>query len=343
MFDKNLFNLAKLAATGKGYAVNTENFSAVEVKETLREELKKFVGDYFSFQRNKLDLFELISITIDDILPARVEATMGQFAEIRNLGQGVKATFRKKLGRMRAKQFVGRVSPAGIYETFRLDTETFDIAVHAIGGGIRMDWERYLDGTEDWSELLQIVLDGLEVAVYQEIALELAGSYNWSGRPANTKYATGSFDQTEMRELLNTVRAYGQGATIFATPEFVATMGDAVKYGVTGATQNVSPKDIDDLRSTGFIGMFYGAPIVQIPNTFTDESNTALQINPEFAYILPTGGEKVVKVAFEGQTIVNEHPQAIGDMSMEMMVYKKFGTAILYTNNWGIYQNTALL
>lgn len=340
-FNKEIYDLARLAARGKGYKTDTENFSAVDVSASLREELKKYVGNYYHFQRNKYDLYELIALTVDEVVPQNVEATMGQFAEIVNLPQGAKATFKKKLGRLRAKQFVGRVSPAGIYETFRLDSENFEIYTHAVGGGIRIDWERYLDGTEDWSELIQIITEGLENEVYKEIALELAASFNATGRPDNTKVTGASFSVGDARALVNTIRTYGNGAVIFATAQFINAMGDAVVYA-NGENPSVSLKDVEDLRTTGKIAMFYGAPIVEIPNGFVDETNSEYQIDNEYAFVLPVGGEKIVKVVFEGGSIVNDLGQLPGDYSMEMMVYKKLGTAIMYTNNWGIIQNTTL-
>lgn len=337
-FNKEIFELAKYAAQGKGYVANADTFSAQDVKTSLREELKKYVGDFYSFQKNKYDLYELIAITVDEIVPERVITKMGRFAEIINLPQGARATFKRKLGRVRARQFIGRVSPAGIYETFRLDNDTFEIPVDAFGGGIRIDWERFLDGTEDWSELVDIVIDSIEEAVYQQVADLMVASFDASGRPENTIHSASAFDPAEMRKVMTTIRSYGDNVTIFATPQFVDEMGDAIVYG-TG-TPNASVTDIEDLRSKGYIGMFSGAPIVLLPNPFTDETNTETQLDSNIAFVMPSGKERVVKVAFEGGTIVNDFGMNPGDYSMEMMIYKKFGTGILYTHNWGGYRIT---
>lgn len=340
-FKKEIFDLAMFAAQGKGYVANSETYSVNDVEASLKEELKKFVGSRYDFERNKLDLYELIALTADQIVPARIESILGQFAEIVNLPQGGRATFKKKLGRLRAKQFVGRVSPAGIYETFRLDDTQFEIYTHAIGGGIRIDFERYLDGREDWSELLDIITTGLENAVYSEIAIELAGSYAAAGRPANTFHTHAGFESSSMRAIVDIVRTYGKGAIIFATPLFIASMGDYVVYA-NGQNPSVSVTDIEEMRRTGRLSMFYGAPIVEIPNTFEDETNATYQLSNQYAFILPIGGEKLVKVVFEGDTYINDLGTLPGDYSMELMVYKKLGTALLYTNNWGIFQNSTL-
>ena len=63
-------------------------------------------------------------------------------------------------------------------------------------------------------------------------------------------------------------------------------------------------------------------------------------IDPRLAYILPTGGEKVVKVVLEGDTQVNDFKNR--DNSMEIHVYKKMGAAILTHYNWAIYENTGI-
>ena len=149
-------------------------------------------------------------------------------------------------------------------------------------------------------------------------------------------------------KLISTVRAYGSGAVIFAPPEFVAAMGaDAIvpitAYGNPAAAgiQGVyHPQDIDAIHNTGYINLFRGTPVVQIPQSFIDENNNATWIDPQLAYVLPTGGEKVVKVVFEGNTQMYDFVNR--DQSMEIHTYKKLGTAILTYHNWGIYKNSGI-
>ena len=149
-------------------------------------------------------------------------------------------------------------------------------------------------------------------------------------------------------KLISTVRAYGSGAVIFAPPEFIAAMGaDAIvpitAYGnpATSGIQGVyHPQDIDAIHNTGYINMFRGTPIVQIPQSWVDEKNEETWIDPQLAYVLPTGGEKVVKVVFEGNTQMYDFVNR--DQSMEIHTYRKLGTAILTYHNWGIYKNTGI-
>ena len=259
-------------------------------------------------------------------------------AEVKVVGQGDKAMFRRKLGRQRAKKFLTQVGLSGVYETFRLDADTFEVSAHAVGGGATIDFERMLDGAESLAEVVGIVTEGLENAVYVEVQKALVAA---AAVMPETTIESGSWDAEEMVRLLTTVRAYGS-PVIYACPEFIAAMGpDAIVAPMTNAAQGIySPKDIDAIHDYGFINTFRGAPIVQLPQSFVDESNTETYVNPRLAYIFPGGQEKVVKVVLEGATQIRDHENK--DNSMEVFAWKKMGCAILTHHNWAIYENTSL-
>lgn len=317
------------------------DFSVSDVEGALREEIRKLVGNYNLFQRNKLDLFELIQETVDDVLPNKVAAVMGAFAETQQFAQGVKPVFKTNLGRQRAKQFVTRATPAGTYETFRLDSGSFEVGMDSYGGGVHIDFERYLDGLENLMELYEIVVEGLSEKIYELVQNLLIASWD-STRPAANTATASTFDTDKMIGLVNTVAAYGS-PVIFCAPQFAATMHNGMTYTVGGTSvTDINPLDLQERRTQGYIGVFYGTPVVVLPQSFTDETNTKLVINPRVAYVIPAGKEKIVKIAFEGQTIVDEFKNK-GDRSMEIMVYKKMGAAIITPlNYWGIYLNTGI-
>jgi hypothetical protein len=188
---------------------------------------------------------------------------------------------------------------------------------------------------------MDIMTEGLVDSVFLEVQKALRGALNATARPTVNKISQNNFDGAEMMKLISVVRAYGQGAVIFAPPEFVAAMGpDAIVPGGTGVQGVYAPDDIASIHEQGYITMFRGTPIVQIPQSFVDENNQKTWIDPRLAYILPTGGEKVVKVVLEGDTQVNDFKNR--DNSMEIHVYKKMGAAILTHYNWAIYENTGI-
>ena len=312
-----------------------ETYAAGTVDEALRGELAAMCSSINNFMRNRYDIYDIIIETADTIVPDKVIDVMGMFAEIKSVPQGQKAIFKRGLvGRNRAKKFLTQVGLSGVYETFRLDNETFELGGHAIGGAAAIDFERFLDGAENMADLMDIITEGLSDAVFgevQRLLIEAAGKMI----DGSNKVGSASFEADKMVKLVNTVKAYGGSAVIFAAPEFICAMGaDAI------APDTYHADDIDSIHKTGKIKIFRGTPVVEIPQSFVDESNKETVINPQYAYVLPSGKEKVVKVVFEGNTQVRDLTNADG--SMEIHTYKKMGAAILTYHNWGIYQNTSL-
>ena len=341
----------------KGTSPDVSQFSAKDVKETLAEKIHEIAYDLNSYRRNKLDLFEILQESFDEIIPEYVGNFVGQFAEVKNVPNGQKATFRVKRGRRRAKTFITEVGLSGAYESFRLDVDTFDVSAKAIGGAAYIDFERSLTGDEDITESTNLLLEGLEEAIYREILKALMATVLGGNMPAANQIESDSFDPESMQKLCNIAKSYGGGAVIFATPEFVAKMGpDAIGMPVYGpwalgqtptagsapgyATPVYNPNDINAIATTGYINMFRGNPIVQLPQNFVDEENDTYQVPPSIAYVFPTGGEKIVKVVFEGETVIDDWKHR--DRSYEVEVYKKLGVAILTTNNWCSYRNRDL-
>lgn len=317
------------------------NFSNGTVDEALRGEMAQMASTINEFMRNKYDIFEIMITAADEVVPKKTLSALGAFAEIKTVGQNQKAIFKTNRGKMRAKKFLTQVGLSGLYETFRLDKDTFELGGMAVGGAARIDFERFLDGEDNLSDLMDIITEGLADAVFGQVQKALRAALNAGNRPAANLVIEATFDATKMFNLINVVRAYGSNAVIFAPPEFVGAMGpDAVVSAGANYQGVYHPGDIDAIHNTGYVQIFRGTPIVQIPQSFVDENNEKTWIDPQLAYVLPSGGEKVVKVVFEGATQMWDFVNP--DQSIEIHTYKKMGVAILTNHNWGIYQNTSI-
>ena len=224
---KDLVKLAKIASTAKpstSYSFEGESFTASEINETLRSELKAIAGNYHLYEQNKHTIFALVEETIDDILPQKVLEEYGMFAEISTVAQGDKAIFRQKVSaasRRRAKQFITKVGLAGVYEVFKLDGRSYEVPTTAFGGAAQVSIEEFLDGRVDFNELVDIVMEGLDEAIYLEIEKALIGAVDSLG--TNNKYAGAGFNETAMDRLISVADSYGK-STIYCTYEFAATM-----------------------------------------------------------------------------------------------------------------------
>ena len=316
-----------------------ENYSVENVNDALRDELNAMCSSINEFRRNQYDIFEIIIETADEIVPKKVIDYLGIFAEVKTVGNGQKAMFKRKLGKNRAKKFLTQVGLSGVYETFRLDTETFTVEAHAVGGAGTIDFDRMLDNAEIMPDIMDIITEGLTDSVFYEIQKALIAAYEAAGVPAANRKEGNNFVAKDMQDLVNVVRSYGTSAVIFACPEFVAAMGPD-QIGDSSYKAVYSPKDIEDIANTGYIKMFRGTPIVQMPQSFIDENNNKTAMNPQYAFVLPAGGEKIVKVVLEGPTQMWMRDNR--DQSMEINAYKKIGAAILTYHNWGVYKNKSI-
>ena len=152
-----------------GRTPDPTKYSVDDVKASVREELHAIASNYYEFQKNKYDIFQITQEAWTEVLPKQVEQFMGTFAEVKTVGLNEKAQFVLNTGRRRAKQFITEVGLSGVYESFRLDKNTFEVGGRAIGGAAYIDFERYLCGDEDISESLEILLEGLQEAIYGEV------------------------------------------------------------------------------------------------------------------------------------------------------------------------------
>ena len=319
-----------------------------DYEAALRDELAKLMtkdGVHFNrhvFNRNKEDVFELLEENLQEVLPQNVKSALDMFVEVKHYAQGQRPEFRVVRGKIRGKQFVTRATESGNYETFRLDRDRFDLYIQAIGGAGYVDFERYLDGLESMTDIYEVIQEGIVDRLFEMVQGCLLNSWNAAGRPTRNKVATNQFNPTAMKKLCNTVAPYGS-PIIYCTPEFAAEMVNALVYNASNI--KLSDVDMQEVRDRGYIGKFYGTPVVVMPQSWTDETNTKLQFNPAFAYVLPTGKEKIIKMAFEGSPFFMERGSEyhVGDNSFELQGYVKVGVGLFTTPNyWGIYYNAAL-
>lgn len=173
-------------------------------------------------------------------------------------------------------------------------------------------------------------MEGLDECVYLEIERALKGAV--TSLQAANKATENSFVESAMDNLISIADSYGQ-ATIYCTYEFAATMVPAEGW--------VSDDMKNQKWNNGYLANYKGHRVIVLPQSYEDETNAVKVIDPAYAWIIPTGGnDKPVKVAFEGQAIVNEYVNR--DLSREVQVYKKLGVAAIITNNICVYVNTSL-
>ena len=337
---EQLIELAKANARAsmnpsQSYSFEGEKLSAAALNAAFIKELNELGSTPQNFRENKNLIYTLLEVGLTEVLPQKVLQSYGQFADVKTFPQGTKPVYKVKISeasKKRAKQFVTRVGLAGRYETFKLDSTTLEVPTAAYGGAARAEWEEILDGRMTLSDYYDLVLEGMDEAVYREIAKALIATAD--NIQAVNKVAAAGFNEGAMDHLLMVADSYGK-STIYCTFEFAATMKPA-------NTSNWSDGMKEQLWNNGYFTTYKGHQVIVLPQSYTDERNLEKVIDPAYAWIIPTGAEKPVKVAFEGSAQVKSFDNR--DWSTEIQTYQKLGVGT-YLVNPGIcvYKNTNLV
>ena len=329
-----LVELGIAAATGKIPA----EYSASDVNETLREELKAF-NSYSYYRANKNVLFQLIEEIANVVVPKKVIAQFGAFAEVQSVNPGEKIVFKQRTGVARGKRFVTVAGEYGTYRTFNVDSRDITMSPRVYAGAAILELGDFLCGRVDMAELMDIIIEGLSDSIYNEVQGALKAAISAEDRPAANKAVVAGFDAKEFDKIINTVAAYGDSVTIYCTRAFATTL-----YNQPGWAGDANPmtalQDYNDVREMGYVGRYKGTNVVLLEQSFVDESNTEKLVDDEYAYIIPAGKEKPVKIGIEGGTLIDEF--RLQDGSVEVQAQHMFDVAVVANNYWGIYRNTEL-
>jgi hypothetical protein len=332
--ERKYFELAKNTYNRKDSVVDGVTYTTAEKNDALRNAFKELVPDgknrYKSFRKNQIEIFELIEETVDEMMPKKVDDAYGGFVEYQGLAQGQKPKFKIKKGKRGLLNFIVKIGLGGVIERTKLDIGYVNMTIEAFGGAVYVEFERFLDGVVDFTDLTNAIIDGIIEKINIQIQTTLIASF--TGLATSMKVTANSFVPSQMGGLITNVQSYGDNVVIFCTPTFAGTIMEADGF--------VPDSDKEERKETGRVGKFRGAIIVVLPNAFADETNASKVLNDQYAIIVATNEAKIVKVGFEGETIVKESENA--DDSMEFKCYKKFGVAIVQSNYYSMYRNTSL-
>lgn len=332
---KDIIDLAVATVTKENIP---SEFTAADLETSLREQLSAF-QDYKYLRKHAADLYEIIEEVANVVIPRKVLEQFGGFADIRRKGYGEKISFTVRTGKYRGKKFVTKAGDQGIYKTFTLDNRELVMQPRVYAGATRLEIEDFLLGRISMAELLDVLTEALSEKLYVEIEKALIASFDSKDRPAANKYSGNGLVIDEFDKLINTVRAYGDSVNIYCTFAFASKLYNAPGWASV-AKPNISTRDLEDIRNQGYVGMYKGCNVIILNQSFTDDKNTETLIDDSYAYIMPVGAEKPVKIAFEGPTFVRNFTDAV--LSEEISLEQMFDVAVLSHNYWAIYRDESL-
>jgi hypothetical protein len=282
-----------------------------------------------SLLRHQGAMFSIIEEILDELVPAKVEDRIGQFADVRTYARdaaieySIPTTYASK---RRLYTAIKRGAKGGVYRAYRLDGKVLSVESYVETVGYRITLEELLSGKRTISELISILADAWVEKIYV-LVMEQLGTAAAAAPTANK--STGVFDEEIFDAIVEVIATYGV-PIIMGKRKEIAKMANvtAIDGGADG----------NDIRNRGYIQIYKGTKTVLMPNYLLDMLNTTWLFTDSTVYILP-GDIKPVKVAFKGESFTKEIDNADG--SMELHNHRLMGVTVLFNNNIGSWTSFA--
>ena len=329
-----------LVAALNGVAASA-NFSAEETDKAAVNALLKEIGiDENSTGREiraKEDLaFALIEEAVDEILPKKLEGVLQEFAEVRQFARDAEVLFNiEKIGKNRAKLTISKGARGGIYRAAKLDRKYFSVDTTIQTVAVSVTLEEIILGTISLAELYSNILEGFEEIVYKEVFNALASAKPVAGydrighdSPTTVKASLGS----AIDKVMPYVKQYGI-PTIFGSYQALTNLSNPA------SEWHPEMNDSAERRQYGFVQLYKGAKVVELPNYLVDNKNEKWFYDPKFVFVLPSGA-KPVKVALKGDLTLIRNNTAVGSEKWE--AHKLIGVGVAMANNFAVIEVTDL-
>jgi hypothetical protein len=281
--------------------------------------------------RNNPAAFTVLEETIDEIVPKAVEDRTSDFAETRSFGRDESVIFKIRTSReskRRMYKALRKGARGGIYKAHRLDGKNLSMTTHVETVGYATTLEELLTGSRSVSELITILADAWVEKIYTEVVDALVAAAA-SAPAANKATSATTIDKAKLRDVISVISGYG----------VPVILGFRKQLGLINNTfeSTVSVQDVAEVRARGYVGVFEGTPLVELPNylianplagpaqwLFTDGT----------LFILPSD-EKPVKIAFQGESYTAEVAQPHG--GKEWHNHRMMGISVMFAENIGSY------
>lgn len=320
-------------------AINPDytKFSLSEANEAVINGIVEFYGlkdaSAREIRARQDEVFALVEETIEELLPKAIEDVVGGFVEVKTFARDAEPIFKtEKVGKSRARMSIVEGARGGIYRARRLDNRNFqvDVKVETVGAFVTL--EEILLGKVSLAELMANITNGFVERIYVKSvqALRTAKTLAPQANVYTVQQGNAAANEAALDKLIRIASAYGT-PVIMGFRSAIAKINNGAGWT---QTPNISSKDAEDIRSRGFVNMYKGVPVVELPNYLVDETNQEFVFNEGDIFILPTEA-RPIKVAMKGDLHMEEVKHASG--SMEQSAHRLVGVGLYLANNICVY------
>lgn len=340
------------------YTSNTfqSGITKADADEMIREKFRLIMGvDSNSskkdirraFQKNKDELFQIIEDVVDNMLTSGWESNpfFMDFVDIRNLALGDANEFESvdetvlSVGKLSGDNWDIDRQRLGLGEVTRIPT-------YWVGLGVYEEFERVMLGRADWSRLVNAIYTAMDNYV-NEVVFEAVRDAGSKFFPANSQfYKTAALDAAAhdtFIEMVEDVQAANKGSEVV----IMGTKSALAKLKNMADVNWIAKEDRTDNRNLGYLGIFEGTRVVEIPQVFKKNDTTQKlvknSLGQDFLLIMPLADNKFVKLVYEGDPIMKETTDNTvnQDMTYEVKYMTKLGVGTMmgrYFGTWNITQ-----
>lgn len=204
-----------------------------------------------------------------------------------------------------------------------------EVSIPTVTKAVRIyeELNRVLAGRVDFNHLIDLVSKSVEQKVLEDVYTL------WSKATADdiggvVYYPTaGTYSEDALLDLIGHVEAAAGGKT-------------ATIIGTKKACRNLAPSILgeavkDDIYNMGFVGKFFGTPVVALPQTH--KAGTTEFAMPDDVLTIVAGDQKPIKFVYEGDPlIIMGNPLDNADLTQEYFYADKWGCGIAVAGNAGI-------
>ena len=334
-----LKQLLVAAARNKAIA----NFSTGDIQSAATNALVEHFGfkdaSFRDIRSQKEAVFAVIEEVIDEVVPMMVQDRTGDFAEVQTFPRNASIMYKIPMAEESRRRMYRAIKPGargGIYKAFRLDGYTINVTpeIHTVGYAITL--EELLTGQRTVQELVTVIADAWMEKIYEKVFLALNTAAETA--PVANRVTAGGGGDAIINEFLDKLiaitRAYGN-PVILGFPAQLRLLGN-VPGTITGYA---NPQDLEDIRNRGYIGLYKGVPLVELPNYITRHALTGplTWLFTENKLFVVPAGVRPVKVAFQGESHLEEVKQPTG--GYEYHNHRIFAVTVLFKNHICSYQS----
>lgn len=312
--------LSKRSPIVEVFSLASQNKNLTEVQKVDYKDAVEHIKELASnpSPENLYELNQIVVYTVDTVLDARLSDYIDTIAEVKRTAFDERPKFKTKTEGIKA--FWQAIN--GTPDTSKVGHKYSGLEIDELSAMPVAEWGEIAAGRYDFAELIRDVTNEFEAKIAQKVQDTLYAAFSGMSSPnyaSGTGVVASSFDP-----LLSAMQRMGR----------VAIIGDYEALqklpSLTTISNTVSTNIIDEVNRNGIIGVYKGAPVVQLNNPYVGFEGYETALNKGYIYIVPIvdNASKTLKVQFAGE-ITAMQQQNVKDRSYVMRYDKHMGAGVV--------------